>query len=105
PFLVMSGTRDKGLAGQDAAWRLECYDGMPATGNKNEIVIEGADHMNFAGVGLDGKVKNPAMNRYIQQATLTFWDAYLKGDPTALADVQKGYFPKVDGVNASVQSK
>jgi predicted dienelactone hydrolase len=105
PFLVMSGTQDNGLAGQPSVWRLESYEGMPATGNKNEIVIDGADHMNFAGVGFDGKVKNPLMNQYIQQVTLTFWDAYLKADPTALADVQSGYFPKLDGVSAYIQSK
>ncbi len=104
PFLVMSGTQDKGLAGQPANWRLESYDGMPS-GNKNEIVINGANHMSFAGVGLNGKVKNPLMNQYIQQATLTFWDAYLKADPTALQDVQNGYFPKIAGVRADIQSK
>jgi predicted dienelactone hydrolase len=105
PFLVMSGTRDKGLSGQPAAWRLESFDGMPAGGNKNEIVIDGADHMSFAGQGFDGKVRDPLVNQYIQQATLTFWDAYLKADPTALQDVQNGYFPKVAGVTASIQSK
>jgi predicted dienelactone hydrolase len=104
PFLVMSGTKDKGLEGQPAAWRLESYDGMPA-GDKSEIVIDGANHMNFAGVGIDGKVKNPLINEYIQRATLTFWDAYLKQDPTALQDVRNGYFPKVDGVTAAIQVK
>jgi predicted dienelactone hydrolase len=105
PFLVMSGTRDKGLSGQPSDWRLESYDGMPSGANKNEIVIDGADHMSFAGAGFDGKVKDPLMNQYIQQATLTFWDAYLKADPTALQDVQNGYFPKLAGITASIQSK
>ncbi len=105
PFLVMSGTKDKGLSGQPADWRLKSYDGMPSGGNKNEIVIQGANHMSFAGVGLDGKIKNPLMNQYIQKATLTFWDAYLKADPTALQDVQNGYFPKIPGVSASIQTK
>jgi predicted dienelactone hydrolase len=105
PFLVMSGTKDKGLSGQPSDWRLESYDGMPSGANKNEIVIDGAGHMNFAGVGFDGKVKDPLMNQYIQQATLTFWDAYLKADPMALQDVQNGYFPKLPGVTASIQSK
>ncbi|HET9870243.1 MAG TPA: acetylhydrolase [bacterium] len=105
PFLVMTGTEDKGLGGQPASWRQQPYGGMPPTGNKDQIVITGADHMNFAGVGLNGKVRDGAKNEYIQKATLTFWDAYLKGDLTAQRDVQSGYFPKVDGVEAAVQEK
>jgi predicted dienelactone hydrolase len=55
PLFVLTGTRDKGLEG---TWesRTQPYDGMPA-GCKWLGVIDGATHMNFAGVGFAGKTE------------------------------------------------
>jgi predicted dienelactone hydrolase len=55
PMFVLTGTRDKGLEGT-WEWRTQPYDDMPA-GCKWLGVIDGATHMNFAGIGFAGKTK------------------------------------------------
>lgn len=52
PVLMLTGTRDGSLDG-DWKSRTVAYDGMPA-GCKWMGVIDGATHMNFAGVGFAG---------------------------------------------------
>lgn len=49
PVLVLTGTRDGALDG-DWRTRVKAYDGLPA-GCKWLGVIDGATHMNFAGIG------------------------------------------------------
>ena len=56
PLYVLTGTRDKGLEGT-WEWRTAPYDGMPA-GCKWLGVVDGATHMNFAGLGFAGKTKD-----------------------------------------------
>ncbi len=55
PMLVLTGTRDRSL---DGNWKTRTipYDRMPA-GCKWLGVIEGATHMNFAGVGFAGSTE------------------------------------------------
>jgi predicted dienelactone hydrolase len=55
PVLMLTGTRDKSL---DGDWRLRTipYQGLPA-GCKWLGVIEGASHLNFAGVGFAGSTE------------------------------------------------
>ena len=55
PLFVLTGTRDKGLEGT-WEWRTRPYDGMPP-GCKWLGVVDGATHMNFAGVGFAGKTE------------------------------------------------
>ena len=55
PMFVLTGSRDKGLEGS-WEWRTQPYDGMPS-GCKWLGVIDGATHMNFAGVGFAGKTE------------------------------------------------
>lgn len=55
PMLVLTGTRDKGLDG-DWKTRTIPYDRM-APGCKWLGVIDGATHMNFAGVGFAGSTE------------------------------------------------
>ena len=55
PVYVLTGTNDKGLEGP-WEWRTRPYDDLPA-GCKWLGVIDGATHMNFAGVGFAGKTK------------------------------------------------
>jgi predicted dienelactone hydrolase len=59
PLFVLTGTRDKGLEGT-WEWRTAPYDGMPP-GCKWLGVVDGATHMNFAGVGFAGKTKELTM--------------------------------------------
>jgi len=53
PMLVMTGTRDKSMASGDYKSRTIPYEDLPA-GCKWLGVIDGATHMNFAGVGFAG---------------------------------------------------
>jgi predicted dienelactone hydrolase len=55
PLYVLTGTRDKGLEGP-WEWRTRPYDGLPP-GCKWLGIIDGATHMNFAGIGFAGKTK------------------------------------------------
>jgi predicted dienelactone hydrolase len=71
PLFVLTGTRDKGLEGT-WEWRTEPYDGLPP-GCKWLGVIDGATHMNFAGVGFAGKTK---------ELTLESIAAFLEGART-----------------------
>ena len=68
PLLVLTGSRDKGLEGT-WEWRTRPYDGLPP-GCKWLGVVDGATHMNFAGVGFAGKTK---------QLTITSITAFLEG--------------------------
>lgn len=56
PVLSLTGTRDKELGGASWETRTEPYKNMPA-GCKWLGVIDGATHMNFAGIGLSRKVE------------------------------------------------
>lgn len=49
PMYILTGTRDKGLEG-DWQWRASPYDDLPS-GCKWLGIVDGATHMNFAGVG------------------------------------------------------
>jgi len=68
PLYVLTGTLDKGLEGS-WEWRMAPYDGMPP-GCKWLGVIDGATHMNFAGVGFAGPT---------EKLTLDSVTAFLEG--------------------------
>lgn len=68
PLYVLTGTRDKGLEGP-WEWRAAPFDGMPS-GCKWLGVIDGATHLNFAGIGFAGKT---------EKLTLTSITAFLEG--------------------------
>jgi predicted dienelactone hydrolase len=53
PMLILTGTRDKSMQSGDYKSRTIPYDSLPA-GCKWLGVIEGATHMNFAGIGFAG---------------------------------------------------
>ena len=53
PMLILTGTRDKSMQTGEYKSRTIPYDNMPS-GCKWLGVIDGATHMNFAGVGLAG---------------------------------------------------
>ena len=70
PALTMSGTRDRGIAGQPPAWRTQAYQHMPA-GNKYQVIVNAAEHLSFA--------TGQRFHGCIVQTTSAFWDKYLKG--------------------------
>ncbi|HXS74514.1 MAG TPA: alpha/beta hydrolase [Rhodanobacteraceae bacterium] len=57
PMLMITGTRDSGLDG-DYRWRTRAFEALPAGGCDRLVIVDGATHMNFAGVGFARKTKN-----------------------------------------------
>jgi predicted dienelactone hydrolase len=82
PFYVLTGTRDKGLEGT-WEWRASPYAHMPA-GCKWLGVVDGATHMNFAGVGFSGKT-----HKLILDSITAFLDGARNGN-CALPLAEKG---------------
>lgn len=106
PMMVMTGTYDKGVRGEDPSWRTEPYL-YSAAGNKYLVFIKDANHMIFNGdpessrklknfLGSDPVVSTimshePSFKDYqrmfneVKVASVIFWDASLKGDKSAKA--------------------
>ena len=96
PLMVVTGTLDKGVKGQDPSWRLDPYQLCPA-GGKYAVFIEGASHLSFTGLAAEpgaavprGKGKATveeeiAIFKDVKIASLAFWEAYLKADANAKA--------------------
>ena len=75
PVMTMSGTRDRGSAGESPEWRTQPFKHMPV-GDKYQVLVSGADHIVF---GFGRRFKG-----CILQETTAFWNAYLKGQPKAI---------------------
>lgn len=85
PMLCMTGTEDASPIDPslDPARRREVYAALPK-GDKYELVLDGAEHSAFGdNRGLRSRNRNPKHHPAIQQVSLRFWDAYLKGDDSA----------------------
>jgi predicted dienelactone hydrolase len=82
PVLLMYGSRDFGPFGEPPAWRNEAFLKAPP-GDKYDVELEGASHMEFAGSLAAGGDPPDALFRCVEVETLTFWNAYLKADPVA----------------------
>ncbi len=70
PTMTMSGTRDRGSAGEPPEWRTQPFQHMRA-GNKYQVTVDGAEHLSF---GIGGQFRE-----CILRETIAFWDKYLKG--------------------------
>jgi predicted dienelactone hydrolase len=81
PMLTVTGSKDRGAGGQGPGWKKEPFEKSPA-GDKYHLFIEGANHFSFTG-SLAAGSEQKAIFGAVQQATLHFWDAYLKGDAPA----------------------
>lgn len=87
PCLLMTGTRDKALVGNaDAASRMTVYPALPS-GNKYELVLDGAEHEAFSDHALPAWAaqRNPNHHRAILATSTAFWDAWLLDDASAKA--------------------
>jgi len=110
PFMSLTGTEDKvPLTPQITPEnRTLPYRYMPAP-DKYLLVLNGANHMVYNGQPeqrawseQNRKVHAPL----IEQVSLTFWDAYLKGDNAARGQLaQGGGFEKVLGTNGRWSAK
>ncbi len=93
PMMSMTGPADKGAKGQDATWRVAAFDSS-VEGDKYFVWIEGANHFSFSGgalaalIGGTSAVQQPVILAWVKQASLAYWDAYLKGDEEAMAYLQ-----------------
>jgi len=88
PWLLMTGTADTAPIGdQDVASRLAVYPALPATIDRYELVLDGAEHSAFTERALpgDAHARNPNHHRAILALSTAFWDAHLRGDPAARA--------------------
>lgn len=97
PVMTIYGSEDRGAEGEPPSWRREPFDRMPR-GDKYCLMIDGANHFSFADKPdsmLVGRFVSRGQTRDIAQvhdavvhATVVFWDAYLKGDAAAKADLR-----------------
>jgi predicted dienelactone hydrolase len=86
PWMLMTGTNDTApVGGQTVAMRLAVYPNLPATIDKYELVLNGAEHSAFTDRPLPGDkaVRNPNHHRVILALSTAFWDAHLRGDAAA----------------------
>lgn len=87
PWLLLTGTRDEALIGdQSVETRLAVYPALPP-GDKFEIVLWNAEHSAFGDRPLPGdrEVRDPNHHRVILAVTTAFWDAFLRNDERAKA--------------------
>jgi predicted dienelactone hydrolase len=87
PWLLMTGTKDISPIGQvDLKSRLAVYPALRGA-PKYEVVLDNAEHAAFTDHPLwgDRAPRNPNHHRVMLALSTAFWDAYLRGDATALA--------------------
>jgi predicted dienelactone hydrolase len=88
PWCLMTGTEDIApIGGQDVASRLAVFPALPATIDRYELVLHGAEHSAFTERALPGDrgKRNPNHHRAILAISTAFWDAHLRGDSAARA--------------------
>jgi predicted dienelactone hydrolase len=88
PWLLMTGTEDTApIGGIDLESRLAVFPALPS-GDKFELVLDGAQHSAFGDRDLPGDregSRNPNHHRAITAISTAFWDTYLRNDPAARA--------------------
>ncbi|HEY9632043.1 MAG TPA: hypothetical protein V6D14_01470 [Coleofasciculaceae cyanobacterium] len=103
PVMTVSGSEDLGLGGKPPSWRMEAFNYMPPL-DKYHVLIKGANHFSFDPDMRGARTPSQRMNRQnpvagarnlleldnkslikisLQQATMAFWDAYLKFNKSA----------------------
>jgi len=103
PFLNLTGTNDHLPLLDDfpAEDRRLPYQFMPEP-DKYMLVLNGADHFVFNGQPAERRWNDQNRNIHaplIERATLNFWNAYLKSDALALADLKQGGMKAAVGAN------
>lgn len=87
PWMLMTGTKDIAPIGNsDMASRLGVYPALHGA-PKYQVILYNAEHSVFTDRPLPGdhEPRNPNHHRVILALSTAFWDAYLRGDPAALA--------------------
>lgn len=82
PVLTVTGTLDRGAKGGDWRWKCEPYELAPA-GAKYLAVLDDADHFLGGFAERGGQRQVPAQRDAVEQITLAFLDAHLRGRAAA----------------------
>ena len=103
PMLTISGSKDQGWEAQPPSWRLEAFSYLPP-GDKYHVLLEGANHASYdeskdiarpfarrvtQNLTIADKDSSPYWQKqkrirtYLQNASIVFWDAYLKQENSA----------------------
>lgn len=90
PWLLMTGTKDianiggSPIGASNVEARYAVYPALPS-GNKYELVLDGAEHSVFTDRPLPGESgqRNPKHHPIILALSTAFWDAYLRDDAAA----------------------
>jgi predicted dienelactone hydrolase len=85
PWMLMTGTEDSAMIGdQEPESRLRVYPALP-DGGKYELVLFDAEHSAFTERALPGDrhSRNPNHHRAILALSTAFWDAWLRNDASA----------------------
>lgn len=98
PVMSISGTKDQGWEGEPPTWRMEAFKYMRPC-DKYHVLIKGANHFSFdpdAGIrkkpfqrinrinkiarsqNLQEEESKILLKNYLKNASIAFWDAYLK---------------------------
>ena len=83
PMMVQTGSLDRSftITGMDWHWRSEPFTLSPP-GDKYLLVVQAAKHRTFTGQFIWNPAEKAAFDT-VRQASLAFWDAYLKHDSAA----------------------
>jgi len=89
PILCMTGSEDESpISNTSPEDRLKVYEALPK-GDKYQLVLEGAKHFAFGdNNSWRTRGRNPKHHSIIQQISLQFWNAYLKGNTESLQWLQ-----------------
>lgn len=82
PLMLMTGTRDMGVAGLRPDQRIKPYQ-LVRSVHKYAIVLDGGTHMTFTGNPAKSGREPAVLFETVQAATTAFWDAYLKNSEKA----------------------
>jgi len=107
PALVITGSKDTGRKGETPEWRLDPYQLSPA-GPRYLVWIEGAWHgfggisgVRWAGAGPE----NGEQVKIVQQASLAFFDAFVREDAKARAWLDAGEVAKTDEAEVRAENR
>ena len=104
PIFFITGTDDDGVIGSTkASQRRIPFDSM--SGNSRFLVtLHGADHMIYGGHFLSLRARNDqSFQQAIRRGSTLFWQAYLKNDEQALADIIGYRLNSLLGVAATIE--
>ena len=106
PCLHMTGTEDSSPIGDTSpADRRIPFDHMQGT-DQYLLTFTGGDHMVFSGrARRNQNPQDEPMQHIIRAASLAFWDAYLRDDPSAKAWLKTGGFESALGLLGKFEAK